>query len=98
MGTRAVPPSDKREALALATIVSNDGYGFDHDRGAFRDVAGMSRSLGQLEWTERVCPPVLCAKTLDRAEFGIAAGNRRGACVKLALKAVGSCRSDSGCG
>ena len=53
-------------------------------------MVGTSRSLGQ--WTERV-GPVLWANTLDRDEFGIAAGNKRGACVKDALKDVGSCCS-----
>lgn len=36
---------------------------------------------------------MLWANTLDRDEFGIAAGNKRGACVKDALKDVGSCWS-----
>ena len=49
-----------------------------------------SRSLGQ--WTERG-GPVLWANTLDRDELGIAAGNKRGACGKVALKDVGSCWS-----
>ena len=53
-------------------------------------MVGTSRSLGQ--WTERD-GPVLWANTLDRVEFGIAAGNKRGACGKVALKDVGSCWS-----
>jgi hypothetical protein len=56
-------------------------------------MGGPSRSLGQ--WTERA-GPVLWANTVVRDEFGIAAGNKRGACVKFALKDVGSCWS--GCG
>ena len=56
--------------------------------GADHDGMGPSMSLGQ--WTERA-GPVLWANTVDRDEFGIAAGNKRGACVKLVPKDVGSC-------
>ena len=49
---------------------------------------GASRSIGQR--TEHASP-VLCANTLEHVEFGIAAGNMRGACVKAMLKDVGSC-------
>jgi hypothetical protein len=63
-------------------------YGSDH--GVAQDVVGASRSLGQ--WTERA-GPVLWAKRLDRVEFGMAAGNIRGACGKAVLNDVGSCCS-----
>ena len=66
------------------------GIGPELELPQTQDIVGASSSLGQ--GTERA-GSVLYAITLDHEEFGIAAGNKCGACVKLALKDVGSCWS-----